>query len=64
LSQLNVSDLTWALASMAADGHQVRPELAAALSTYNRKLIRRLGKYDLNRGRNKVCFHRQADPVQ
>ncbi|WP_267903983.1 MULTISPECIES: hypothetical protein [Rhizobium] len=35
MSQLNVSDLTWALASMAADGHQVRPELATALSTYN-----------------------------
>ncbi len=44
----NVADLTEALASMSADGHQVTPELAAALSPYTRKHIRRFGKYELN----------------
>lgn len=44
----NVTDLTEALASMSADGHQVTPQLAAALSPYTRKHIRRFGKYELN----------------
>ncbi|WP_298966723.1 transposase [uncultured Roseibium sp.] len=44
----NVADLTEALASMATDGHQVTPELAATLSPYTRKHIRRFGKYELN----------------
>jgi hypothetical protein len=44
----NVADLTEILAAMAADGHLVTPELAAAHSPYTRKHIRRFGKYDLN----------------
>ena len=39
----NVADLIEALSSMAADSHRVTPELAAALSPYTRKQIRRFG---------------------
>ncbi|MCY1741080.1 Tn3 family transposase [Ensifer sp. SL37] len=44
----NVADLTEVLTSMAADGHQVTPDLASSLSPYIRKHIRRFGKYDLD----------------
>lgn len=33
---------------MASDGHPVTPELAAAISPYIRKHIRRFGKYGLD----------------
>nr|WP_272941013.1 Tn3 family transposase [Agrobacterium tumefaciens] len=44
----NVADLTDALASMANDGLDVTPKLAAALSPYTRRHIRRFGKYELD----------------
>ena len=44
----NVSDLTTVLSDMAEDGHPVTPELAAAISSYTRKHIRRFGRYDLD----------------
>ncbi|ODT74357.1 MAG: transposase [Pelagibacterium sp. SCN 64-44] len=44
----NVADLTEALASMANDGLDVTPKLAAALSPYTRRHIRRFGKYELD----------------
>lgn len=44
----NVADLTEVLSSMAADGVRVTPELAASLSPYTRKQIRRFGKYSLD----------------
>lgn len=44
----NVADLTEVLSSMAADEHRVTPELAASISPYTRKQIRRFGKYDLD----------------
>jgi len=44
----NVADLTEALSSMDADGRPVTAELAAAISPYMRKNIRRFGKYDLD----------------
>jgi hypothetical protein len=44
----NVSDLTEVLSSMATDGHPVTAELAASISPYIRKSIRRFGKYDLD----------------
>jgi TnpA family transposase len=44
----NVADLSEVLSSMAADGHRVTPELAAALSPYIRKQIRRFGKYEID----------------
>nr|WP_246799236.1 transposase [Rhizobium leguminosarum] len=44
----NVADLSAAITDMASDGHHVTPELAAAISPYIRKHIRRFGKYDLD----------------
>ncbi len=44
----NVADLTETLASMADDGLNVTPKLAAALSPYTRRHIRRFGKYELD----------------
>jgi len=44
----NVSDLTEVLSSMANDGQIVTPELAATISPYMRKHIRRFGKYGLD----------------
>ena len=44
----NVANLSEVLSSMAADGPPVTPELAASISPYTRKHIRRFGKYDLD----------------
>lgn len=44
----NVADLTETLGSMDRDNLPVTPELAAALSPYTRRHIRRFGKYELN----------------
>ena len=44
----NVADLSAVMIEMASDGHPVTPELAAAISPYIRKHIRRFGKYDLD----------------
>ena len=44
----NVADLTETLESMDRDNLPVTPELAAALSPYTRRHIRRFGKYELN----------------
>ncbi len=44
----NVADLTQVISSMAIDGVPVTPELAASLSPYTRKQIRRFGKYSLD----------------
>ena len=44
----NVADLTEVLPSMATDGHPVTAELAASLSPYMRKNLRRFGKYGLD----------------
>lgn len=44
----NVVNLTETFSSMATDGHLVTPELAASISPYTRKHIRRFGKYDLD----------------
>jgi len=44
----NVADLSAAITDMTSDGHPVTPELAAAISPYIRKHIRRFGKYDLD----------------
>jgi hypothetical protein len=44
----SVSDLTEVLASMANDGHRVTADLAAAISPYIRRNLRRFGKYDLD----------------
>lgn len=44
----NVADLSAAITDMASDGHPVTPELAAAISPYIRKHIRRFGKYGLD----------------
>jgi TnpA family transposase len=44
----NVSDLTEVLATMANDGHAVTAELAAGVSPYIRRNLRRFGKYGLD----------------
>jgi TnpA family transposase len=44
----NVANLSEVLSSMAADGLSVTPELAASISPYTRKHIRRFGKYDID----------------
>ena len=44
----NVADLTEALSTMAADGLPVTPEMAACLSPYGRKNIRRFGRFSLD----------------
>jgi TnpA family transposase len=44
----NVADLTEVLSAMAADGHLVTPALAACLSPYLRKQIRRFGRFSLD----------------
>ncbi|MFE0325067.1 Tn3 family transposase [Brucella anthropi] len=44
----NVEDLTSVLSAMADDGIRVTPDLAASLSPYTRKQIRRFGKYSLD----------------
>jgi TnpA family transposase len=44
----NVANLSEVLSSMAADGLPVTPELAASISPYTRKHIRRFGKYDID----------------
>jgi TnpA family transposase len=44
----NVVDLTDALTSMAADGLPVTAELAASLSPYTRRHLRRFGQYEID----------------
>jgi TnpA family transposase len=44
----NVADLSAVMTDMASDGHPVTPELAAAISPYIRKHIRRFGKYGID----------------
>ena len=44
----NVADLTEALSNMATEGLPVTPELAACLSPYGRKNIRRFGRFSLD----------------
>ena len=44
----NVADLTAVLAQMTADRHPVTPELAATLSPYMRRQLRRFGPYILD----------------
>jgi TnpA family transposase len=44
----NVANLSEVLSSMAADGLPVTPELAASISPYTRKHLRRFEKYDID----------------
>lgn len=44
----NAADLSAAITDMASDGHPATPKLAAAISLYIQKHIRRFGKYDLH----------------
>jgi hypothetical protein len=44
----NVADMTEVLATMAADGHAVTPELARHVSPYTRKHLLRFGRLHLD----------------